>query len=180
MERDNLLKDANNGHIDPNHFHDSMSTGQKIRTAIGMLLGGMGSGITHTENPVMKWMNQQVDRDIEAQKSKVNSIYQHYNNQLGDANAAEHFTRATLLQKNADQINKIAANYANPQAQANAALYAQQIKGQADWHLAQGAGELGAKDFQIAAQNSQNQYVANTNRAIMNANYQQQSGAQQM
>jgi len=45
-----------------------MSTGRKIRTIIGMLLGGMAGGILRQENPLIAMLNKEIDRDIESQK----------------------------------------------------------------------------------------------------------------
>ena len=54
--------------IDPNRVYHDMSTGRKIRTIIGMLLGGMAGGILRTENPLQKMLNEEIERDVNLQK----------------------------------------------------------------------------------------------------------------
>lgn len=54
--------------INVDRFYSNMSTGRKIRTIIGMLLGGMAGGILRQENPLIAMLNKEIDRDIEAQK----------------------------------------------------------------------------------------------------------------
>jgi hypothetical protein len=73
QSRKDLMLDIKNGHIDPNHYMSSMSDGGRIATAIGMLMGGIGGGANGTSNPAMDFLNKQIDRDIESQKSTLNS-----------------------------------------------------------------------------------------------------------
>jgi len=54
--------------INMDRFYSNMSTGRKIRTIIGMLLGGMAGGILRQENPLIAMLNKEIDRDIESQK----------------------------------------------------------------------------------------------------------------
>ncbi len=67
-----ILKDYANGHIDPKHFQESMGTGQKVATAIGLIIGGFTGGFNHTGiNPAQQWLDSQINRDIEAQKANL-------------------------------------------------------------------------------------------------------------
>lgn len=70
-EYEAIKKDVSNKHINPSHYLDNMSTGQKVTAAIGLVLGGIGGGMTHQENPALKFLNQQIDRDIKAQMASV-------------------------------------------------------------------------------------------------------------
>jgi hypothetical protein len=65
-----FIKDYMGSHIDPKHYQESMSTGAKVATGIGLLLGGMSSATTGV-NPAMEFMNKQIDRDIKAQESRI-------------------------------------------------------------------------------------------------------------
>lgn len=65
-----LLNDYANGHINPNHYQESLSSGQKVATAIGLLLGGFSGGFNKTGvNPAADFLNKQIDRDIESQRA---------------------------------------------------------------------------------------------------------------
>lgn len=60
-----------NGEIKPNHIFENMSTAGKVSTAIGLIMGGMGAGITGGPNPAMDFLNKQIERDIDAQKANM-------------------------------------------------------------------------------------------------------------
>lgn len=64
--QDEMRKPENQINMD--RFYSNMSTGRKIRTIIGMLLGGMAGGVLRQENPLIAMLNKEIDRDIEAQK----------------------------------------------------------------------------------------------------------------
>lgn len=69
--------DLYNGHIKPETYHslfEKKSTLGKIGTVFGLLLGGAGAGLTHTKNPILEIMQNEINNDLEAQKnSKVNA-----------------------------------------------------------------------------------------------------------
>lgn len=69
--------DLNNGHITPETYKSLMGkkdTLGKVATIFGMLIGGMGSGITGQPNAIMKMMDDQIQRDMTAQtQSKTNA-----------------------------------------------------------------------------------------------------------
>lgn len=58
--------------IDPKHYVENMGTGQKVATALGLLIGGFTGGFNKTGvNPAADWLNAQINRDIEGQKSRM-------------------------------------------------------------------------------------------------------------
>ncbi len=61
-ERAALQHDMDNFHIDPNRYIGSMSTGSKILTGIGLILGGQGAS---------DMLQHAIDNDINAQKSEL-------------------------------------------------------------------------------------------------------------
>lgn len=69
--------DLNNGHITPKTYESlfaDKSTPGKIGTLFGLLVGGIGAGLTHSENPIIAQMDKVISNDIEAQKmSKQNA-----------------------------------------------------------------------------------------------------------
>jgi hypothetical protein len=69
-------QDLANGHITPKTYHDLMGKDvlSRIGTAFGLLISGAGAGLTHQPNAVLQMMNNEIDRDIDAQKtSKTNA-----------------------------------------------------------------------------------------------------------
>jgi len=100
--REEMRKPENQ--INPDRFYESMSTGKKIRTMIGIILGGAAGGILRQENPVMAMLNKQIERDIESQKlaqaGKMN-LYKQNLEILKDGRAA-YFQTATQLRSIVD------------------------------------------------------------------------------
>lgn len=128
-ELDNAIHDYNQGKIDPNHFWNSKSTLGKASTAIGLILGGMGAGIGGGENPVLSFINQQIDRDVESQKAdagrKMNTItaLQH---QFGNNIDATNMAKAMQAGVFASKLMEEAAKSKDPLALSRA----QQASGQ--------------------------------------------------
>lgn len=120
-ERKSLIKDINEGHIDPSHFMDNMGGGQKIATIIGLIAGGISSGMTGRENLAMKVLDQQIDRDIAAQKAalgKKETLLSANMRQFGNLREAEQMTRVMQADVIANKMQQEAAKSASPQAQA--------------------------------------------------------------
>lgn len=118
---DNTVADMNANHINPRHYQENMDTGSKIRTAIGLMLGGMGAGLTHGPNLAAEFFNKQIDRDIAAQQNNQNirqTVLGAYQNQYKNHQVATLMARATLQAKYGSQIMQAAAEAATPQAQA--------------------------------------------------------------
>lgn len=95
-EQDQLKQNLMDGKIDPNRYYKNMSTGQRIGSAISLILGGIGSGLTHSPNLAFQMMQKAVDTDIEDQKNNLGKTHtllglnmQKYHN----AQAAEAATR---------------------------------------------------------------------------------------
>lgn len=65
-----FMKDYAAEHIDPKHYVENMSAGDKISTGIGLLLGGFSTPFTHQGNPALEFLNKQIDRDIAAQQAR--------------------------------------------------------------------------------------------------------------
>ncbi len=122
-EIDALNDDVRKGHIDPHKYMGSLTTGQKIFTAIGLLMGGIGGGILKQENPAMKFINQEIDRDIEAQKEQLGSkktLLSANMAQLQDMRAAAELTKAMQLSMVSTQLQMEAAKSKDPLAKARA------------------------------------------------------------
>lgn len=127
QERDNVAHDIANGHIDPDRYVGSMGAGKKVATAIGLILGGIGGGMTHSGNPAQEFLNAQIERDMESQKAdlgKKQNLLSSYQQQLRDNGQAEAMTRITLNDMMAHKIELAASKSGSPEAM----MRAQQAK----------------------------------------------------
>lgn len=126
-ESDKAIQDVRNNHINPNHYMESMSTPQRVSTAVGMLIAGMGSGLLRQENPVSKYLDQQINRDIESQVSNMNqgnNIVSMLARQTGNKRAAIQLATALQNKIYADKITQIGLQYGSPEAAQNAKVLA--------------------------------------------------------
>ena len=77
----NLLlweQDLVDGHVAPKTYKelfDSKSTTGKIGTMIGLLVAGAGAGLTHQPNAVLQMMDNEINRDFEAQKKSKDNAH---------------------------------------------------------------------------------------------------------
>jgi hypothetical protein len=139
--------------VDPNHFWNSKSTGGKIASVIGVLLGGIGGGVNGThQNQALQTMQRYQEQDIEAQKndqSNKMNLYKMGLERYNDQRAASQFA---MLQSNAllqGTLQKIAAQTGQPQAQATA----QQMIGQLGIQNASIRSELALRQAAMGAMN---------------------------
>ncbi len=136
----NAIDDAKNSRIDPNHFWSSRSTGQKVQTAIGMILSGIGSGLTGQPNTALEVLNRAIDRDIESQKANLgqkNNLVSMLYQKLGNVDHAEAMARMYLTADVAAKVGLAGARSGSLQAQASAKLLESQLQGQALGPMAQ-------------------------------------------
>lgn len=134
MEANNaFVQDVKNGFIKPNNYMSGMDTPQRVSTAIGILLSGVGSGLSGQENMAMKFLNAQIDRDLAAQEKNLNSsnnLLRHnleYTKNMQDARA---LTRAMINEGYAHQIQQAAAQNKSQAAQAAKNMALGQLKQQ--------------------------------------------------
>lgn len=122
QRRAERLKDYQNGHLTPGDFFTGKSTGQQIGTAIALALGGIGAGLTHGENPVLKYLNGQLENDMKAQEYELGKK----KNLLADSvedlkNLHDAKIDATAAQRDIVelQLKKAVAEATSPLAKAN-------------------------------------------------------------
>lgn len=135
-ERAALTSDINNGHINPRKYMDSMSTGGKLATGIGLILGGMGAGLTHGPNLAFKGLQDNIERDIQAQRDelgKKQNLLAHNLRATGDLREAYGLTKMQTNDMLASHLRQTAAETADPIAQARV----MQIAGMTDQSTAQ-------------------------------------------
>lgn len=99
-ERQMIQHDVMNGHVDPRRFIDNMSTGKKISTGIGLILGGMGGGLTHGPNLAFQFLSNNIDRDIESQKAELGKNENLLANNLAQTNDLRQAQGITKIQMN--------------------------------------------------------------------------------
>lgn len=119
---DQLMRAYQAKAIDPNHFYNSMGTGQKIASGIALLLGGF-AGAAKQGNPVLAMMDKSIDRDIDAQKNDQGQAYNLWKmnrDEYGDEQAATLATKQQLLTGVQNQLQSAASAAKGPIAQANA------------------------------------------------------------
>lgn len=120
---DKMAQDVASSKIDPNHYMSSRSAGQKISNIIGLILGGIGGGMTHSENPALAILNQKIQQDIDAQKSNLETkkgLLRHYMDQGHDLATSARLTFATHQQIRSAQLAAEASKLDNPVLKAQA------------------------------------------------------------
>lgn len=71
-----MENDLNTGQIKPETYHDLFAkkdTLGKIGSIFGLIVGGAGAGLTHQPNALMEMMNNEISRDLEAQKQSASN-----------------------------------------------------------------------------------------------------------
>lgn len=152
-ERQAFQQDVMNQHIDPKHYLNNMGTSGKISTGIGLILGGMGGGLLHQGNPVMDFLNRQIDRDIEGQKAnlgKSESLLNANMRQFGNLRDATDMTKIMQSDIVSNQLKQAAAKAMTPLAKARAL----QAAGQIDMNTAQLQGQMAMRKTLLSGMNS--------------------------
>lgn len=134
QERQNLVDDVKKGAVDPNNFVGSMDTPKKVSTAIGLILGGIGSGLTGQANPALQLLQSHIDNDIKAQQtnlgSKENLLSANFR-QFGNLKDAQAMTRAHMMDMASLGLKKAAADTTNDAVKGRALQAAGQLYQQA-------------------------------------------------
>lgn len=134
-EREALQEDIKNQHIDPQRYMGSKDTGSRIATAIGLILGGMGAGMTGTSNDALDFLNKQIDRDIDAQRAelgKKETLLSANMKQFNNLHDATQMTKVMQNDMTIAQLKKAEAQASSPIAKARA----QQMIGQLEMQVA--------------------------------------------
>lgn len=124
QEHAKYLSDLQNGHIDPNRLINNMSTGQHILTGIGIFLGGLGAGLSHSNsNAALDFLNKQIDRDIDAQRAdlgKTENLLSVNMRQYGNVRDAMDATRVQLQAAGAAKLQQASDAATDPIVKARA------------------------------------------------------------
>lgn len=134
-ERQAFQKDIQDKHIDPQHYMNSLGVAGRVSTAIGLILGGMGGGITGQGNPALDYLNKQIANDIDAQKAnigKTENLLAANMKQFGNLQDATKMTQLMQIDIVKNQLAEAAAKSTDPLVKARA----QQAMGQLDMQAA--------------------------------------------
>lgn len=126
-----LFDDVLNGKIDPKRLWNNADTGTKIAASIGMILGGMGAGMTRGPNYALQVIERAIDRDIDAQKSnlaKKENLLNYNIAQQGQARAGYMLTKADLLDAAAAKLQAASYSLTSKTAQDEAAKSVFQLR----------------------------------------------------
>jgi hypothetical protein len=118
---DTLSKELTNAKIDPNRVYENSSTGARIGSVLGILVSGLGAGMSGKENLAISQLNKIIDRDIDAQKTDISNkrnLLNQYREKLGDTRLAEEASRLHLMTMADFQMKQAYAKAQSPIAQA--------------------------------------------------------------
>lgn len=138
-ERSHFMHDVENQHIDPKHYQSTMGVGNKIATAIGMILGGFGAAAGQ-ENGGVAMFNKLIQQDIDAQKSNLGKSENLLNanmKQFGNLRDATDMTRVMKMDLISNQLKLEAAKAQSPMAKAKALQASGDLKMAASQQLGQ-------------------------------------------
>jgi hypothetical protein len=133
QERQHIVDDMANGHIDPEHYMNNMNTAGKVSTAIGLMLGGIGSAFLGQKNPAMEYLNKQIDMDVDAQKANMQgkqNLLHAVQQEFGNLQDSTQAMRVIYASKYSNDIAKAAAQSKDPIVQARAEQAIGAIKAQ--------------------------------------------------
>ncbi len=157
------------GKIDPNKYWNDRGTGGRVMAGIGLLLGGVGSGLAGGPNLALKVIQDNIQRDVESQ----------YKNQLNAQKGAE-LNLQSQQQMRADYYADIAmhGHIVLGQIQSAAALAQGPVaKAQAAYAIAAGQQMIEAAKRQSADLNSRNWATAQTADRLNKWNYENSQAA---
>jgi hypothetical protein len=118
-----VVNDIKAGHINPNHYMENLSTGGKIATIFGLILGGATSQYTGGRNLAFEMLQKQIDRDVDAQKANLankQTLFNAYQHRFGNAKDADAMARITQANIYANKLEQAAAKSRDPIAKAKA------------------------------------------------------------
>jgi len=133
-QRAALFKDVQDGQIDPNRYKNSLGTGGKISSAIGIFLSGLGQGLRGKDgNPALDYFQKQIENDIEAQKATMGNkqnLLAAMDREFGNMQDATNAMRVIYADQYAADVAKAAAKSKDPAAQGRAQQLIGQIEAQ--------------------------------------------------
>lgn len=137
-DTENVAK--NHMNINPNALWENKSVPGKVSTALGLILGGIGSGLTGGPNMAMEFLNKQIDRDVQSQQANMNNqstLLGHNLKLLGNLQDAKLKTKADKYKILEYKVAEIANQFKGPEAEAKKQMLLSQLKAQSAGLLSQ-------------------------------------------
>lgn len=145
---DSTVKDINDSHINPNHYLEGQGTLGRIAIGIGLMVSGLGAGMSGQKNLAAEYLNQQIDRDINAQKAnlgKKETVLSAYYKKYGNMIDAERAAYATQNAVYAAKIEQAAAKATSPLVKSQLLQHAGEFYQKSALNAKQIAFSLGAQ-----------------------------------
>ena len=124
-KNEQLAQALQNQHLDPNKLWNESSTPAKVSASIGLILGGIGSGLTHQPNAALQVMDNAIQRDLQAQmndKSDKMNLYKMNRENMGDQTQAYLATSNQMLTALKYKLDSAQIGNASQQAALNLQL----------------------------------------------------------
>lgn len=154
-EQAQLQKDFASGKVDPDRYFKQMSGGQKVRTVVGLILGGFGGVANGGINPAVQEFDKMVDADIRAQEKDIEkgkNLLALNQQKFGNLKDAQEMLRVQYREGLAFEIDKAAALSQDPLEKARAKKASGELLAQ----NSQALGQIAArKAFMSGVQNGQ-------------------------
>jgi len=151
-----LFNDYMTGKVDPNRYWHNLGTGGRISASIGMILSGIGAGMSGGPNLAVQMLDRNIDRDIESQKldlGKKGTALDMYMKQTGDLTSAMHLVKAEALTTTAASLQSEALKTGSQQAVAIANQHVGALQQKGAQELQQGTmGQYQIKGAQLNEQ----------------------------
>lgn len=104
--------------INPKSYQENMSSGQKVSTAIGLFLGGLGTPFGG-HNYAQDFLDKQIDRDVAAQEKRADlqkTVWGAYKDLYGDSVIATNMAKVAANDILVRKTEQEAARLGTPQA----------------------------------------------------------------
>lgn len=150
-ERQTLQQKFDSQEIHHASVYENKSTGGQIAAALGLVLGGIGSGLTGGPNQALELVKKRLDQDFEAQLKNLgktqNLLTMNYQKE-GDLAKATLVTKDMQLTSLKSQLDSVMARTQNPVIAANA----QKARSIIDVEQAQMGAQLAMLNSQVRAE----------------------------
>lgn len=168
--------------IDPDGFYHSRGVGGTIASAIAIGLGGLSSAVQGGPNVVLDMINQEIERDLQAQQQRIDSafrradaegtLYDMTRQEYADRGSAFEAARALALENVAAQVAEREAALGSEEARHNAEVMAAQLRDAAaasraeaerteiEWQLRMRLLDARARERAAAAQRAERRAAA--------------------
>jgi hypothetical protein len=135
QQRKQFEQDVVDQKIDPNRYLHNMGTGQKILTAIGLMLSGAGAAGAGQQNMAQAFLQNQIDNDIKGQQAelgKKENLLTRNMQQYGNLKDSLTMTKANMMDIAALKMEQEASKSTDKIVQARGLQQAAALRAQAD------------------------------------------------